>query len=113
MIWDDLKYDKDGLIPVITQDHTTGEVLMLAYAKKEQVQKTLETGETHYYSRSRDVEWHKGETSGNVQHLVEVRVDCDLDAILYLVEQQGNACHTGEHSCFYRGISRKGEMKDE
>ncbi|MCC6028512.1 MAG: phosphoribosyl-AMP cyclohydrolase [Archaeoglobus sp.] len=93
----------NGLIPVVVQD-VGGEVLMLAYANEEAIRKTLETGYAHYYSRSRNKLWMKGETSGNVQRIVEIRVDCDCDSLLYIVEQKGNACHTGNRSCFFRRL---------
>ena len=98
-------FDAHGLIPVVTQDATSSQVLMLAYANEEAVAKTLSTREAHYYSRSRGELWHKGATSGHVQKVVEVRFDCDEDALLYRVEQTGAACHTGEYSCFYRSLS--------
>ncbi|MBO4314091.1 MAG: phosphoribosyl-AMP cyclohydrolase [Desulfovibrio sp.] len=92
-----------GLIPAIAQDAATGEVLMLAYMNEEAWLKTLETGEAHYWSRSRRKLWHKGESSGNVQKVLSVRLDCDSDTVLLLVEQKGGAaCHTGRRSCFYR-----------
>ena len=94
----------DGLIPVVVQDARTREVLMVAYANAEAVQKTRETGFAHYYSRSRKKLWKKGEESGHVQQVQEIRVDCDEDCLLYLVEQEGAACHTGYQSCFYRTI---------
>jgi phosphoribosyl-ATP pyrophosphohydrolase/phosphoribosyl-AMP cyclohydrolase len=97
-----LNFDERGLLPVITQDALSGEVLMLAYANREAIEKTLATQEAHYYSRSRQELWQKGATSGHVQRLVELRFDCDSDALLYRVEQQGVACHTGQRSCFYR-----------
>ncbi len=103
---EDLKFDERGLIPVITQDVNTKEVLMLAYANKEALEKTIQTGYAHYWSRSRKKLWKKGETSGNVQKIVEIRVDCDADAILYIVEQHGNACHTGNYSCFFRRLEK-------
>ncbi len=99
-----IKFDERGLVPVIVQDAKTKEVLMLAYANREALKKTFETGYAHYWSRSRKKLWMKGETSGNVQKVVEVRIDCDNDAILYLVEQKGVACHTGNYSCFYRTL---------
>lgn len=99
-----LKFNEKGLIPVIAQDINTKEVLMLAYANKEAVKKTIETGYAHYWSRSRKKLWMKGESSGNVQRVVEIRYDCDCDALLYLVEQKGNACHTGNYTCFYRRL---------
>ncbi|MBS3761538.1 phosphoribosyl-AMP cyclohydrolase [Halodesulfurarchaeum sp.] len=92
----------DGLIPVITQDVETEEVLMFAYATREAVERTVETDRAHYYSRSRDELWEKGQTSGHTQSVEEIRVDCDGDTVLYRVEQTGGACHTGHHSCFYR-----------
>jgi phosphoribosyl-ATP pyrophosphohydrolase/phosphoribosyl-AMP cyclohydrolase len=110
---DKIKYNEKGLVPVITQDFESGKVLMMAYAKKEQLEKTLDTGLAFYFSRSRDSEWLKGDTSGHYQKIVEVRVDCDMDVVLYIVRQVGAACHTGEFSCFYRQISEKGELDDE
>ena len=100
-----LSFDPRGLIPVVTQDASSGQVLMLAYADREAVEKTLETREAHYYSRSRGELWHKGATSGHVQRVLEVRYDCDGDALLYRVAQTGAACHTGETSCFYRPLT--------
>ena len=92
----------DGLIPAITQDAATGDILMVAYMNEESLRKTIETGEVHYYSRSRQELWHKGGTSGRVQKLKEIRVDCDGDAILVKVEQVGGAaCHTGHRTCFH------------
>ena len=101
----DLNFDARGLIPVVTQDAASGQVLMLAYANHEAITRTLQTREAHYYSRSRNELWHKGATSGHVQKIVEVRYDCDEDALLYRVLQTGAACHTGEYSCFYRSLS--------
>jgi phosphoribosyl-AMP cyclohydrolase len=98
----DLDFGDDGLVPAVAQDAETGEVLMLAYATREALSRTLESGHAHYYSRSRDELWEKGRTSGHTQQVVEVRVDCDGDALLYLVDQSGGACHTGYRSCFYR-----------
>ena len=102
--WVDLDFGEDGLVPVVAQDADSGEVLMLAYATQEAVERTVETGRAHYYSRSRDELWEKGATSGHVQDVHEVRVDCDGDALLYRVDQAGGACHTGHRSCFYRTI---------
>ena len=99
-----LKWDEKGLIPAIVQDATTGEVLTLAYVNAESLARTLEIGETVFWSRSRQALWHKGETSGHCQRVVEVRVDCDTDALLLRVEPQGPACHTGARSCFYRRL---------
>lgn len=100
----DIKFDKHGLVPVITQDYKTKEVLMLAYMNQEAFNKTLETGKVNYYSRSRKEQWLKGETSGNYQIVKSIKYDCDADALLIEVEQIGAACHTGHHSCFYRNI---------
>ena len=91
-----------GLVPAIAQDAATGEVLMLAYMNEEAWKRTLETGEAHYWSRSRKELWHKGGTSGNTQELIELRYDCDADCLLALVEPAGPACHTGNTTCFYR-----------
>jgi phosphoribosyl-ATP pyrophosphohydrolase/phosphoribosyl-AMP cyclohydrolase len=93
------------LAPAIVQDARTGEVLMLAWMNADAWQLTQDTGEAHFWSRSRQSLWHKGETSGNVQHVVEIRLDCDEDAILLRVEPAGPACHTGEHSCFFQFVS--------
>lgn len=98
---DSVEFGSDGLVPVVAQDAATGEVLTLAYANREAVEKTLSSGEAHYYSRSRAELWRKGATSGNTQRVVEVRVDCDGDALLYRVEPRGPACHTGERTCFF------------
>jgi len=97
----EVRYDENGLVPVVAQDANTGEVLTLAYANAEAVGKTAESGEAHYWSRSRGELWRKGATSGNTQRVVEVRLDCDGDALLYRVEPRGPACHTGEESCFF------------
>jgi phosphoribosyl-AMP cyclohydrolase len=98
--------DANGLLPAIVQDHQTGEVLMLAYINKLAWEKTLETGKAHYWSRSRSNLWLKGETSGHVQLIKEILVDCDQDTVVYKVEQLGGAaCHTGYRSCFYRKVN--------
>jgi phosphoribosyl-AMP cyclohydrolase len=98
-------YDKDGLIAAIAQDALTKEILMLAWMNAEAFEKTRSSGEAHYWSRSRGQLWHKGATSGNVQRVREIRVDCDQDAVVLLVEQAGTgACHTGRKSCFYRVV---------
>ncbi len=99
----EIAYDERGLVPCIVQDWRTGEVLTLAYMNAEALRRTRETGETHFYSRSRQTLWHKGETSGNTQTVKAIRYDCDADALLALVEPTGPACHTGERSCFHRG----------
>ncbi len=99
-----------GLVPAIVQDAEDGEVLMLAYMNETAWQKTLETGEAHYWSRSRQKLWHKGESSGNVQKVHSIRIDCDLDTVLLQVTQIGGAaCHTGRRSCFYRKWDKSGE----
>jgi phosphoribosyl-ATP pyrophosphohydrolase/phosphoribosyl-AMP cyclohydrolase len=106
MSWlDQVKFDDRGLVPVVAQDARTGEVLMLAWATAPALRLTLETGRAHYWSRSRNELWMKGETSGNTQAVSDVRLDCDGDAILYRVTQSGPACHTGERSCFHRVAS--------
>jgi phosphoribosyl-ATP pyrophosphohydrolase/phosphoribosyl-AMP cyclohydrolase len=99
----DIAYDERGLVPVVVQDWSTGEVLTLAYANAEAVARTRETGELHLWSRSRDELWHKGATSGNTQAVRALRLDCDGDALLALVEPAGPACHTGERTCFHHG----------
>jgi phosphoribosyl-AMP cyclohydrolase len=102
---DDLRFDDRGLIPAIVQEAETGDVLMMAWMNLESVERTLDEGRTVFWSRSRQELWRKGETSGNVQHLEEVRVDCDADVLLVRVHQVGVACHTGERTCFYRELS--------
>lgn len=99
-----LRYDPNGLIPAIAQDAASGEVLMLAWMNADAVARTLETGRVTYWSRSRQSFWIKGETSGHVQKLVEMRLDCDRDAILVLVDQTGPACHTNRKSCFFTAL---------
>ena len=99
----EIAYDERGLVPVIVQDWTSGEVLTLAYANAEAIAKTRETGELHLWSRSRGELWHKGATSGHTQAVRALRVDCDQDAVLALVEPNGPACHTGERTCFFTG----------
>ena len=100
----DVDFGDTGLVPAVAQDADSKDVLMLAYVSPEALDKTLETGRAHYYSRSRDELWEKGASSGHTQSVREVRVDCDADTLLYLVEQEGGACHTGHESCFYRTI---------
>lgn len=102
---DDLTYDFNGLIPAVVQQHDTGEVLMVAYMNAESLRKTLETGKTWFWSRSRKKYWMKGESSGHVQDVREVRYDCDADCLLVSVDQHGGACHTGERTCFYRVLA--------
>ncbi|HVP01974.1 MAG TPA: bifunctional phosphoribosyl-AMP cyclohydrolase/phosphoribosyl-ATP diphosphatase HisIE [Solirubrobacteraceae bacterium] len=99
----EIAFDERGLVPVVVQDWTTGEVLTLAYANAQAVARTRETGELHLWSRSRGELWHKGATSGNIQRVRALRIDCDGDALLALVEPAGPACHTGERTCFFRG----------
>lgn len=98
----EIKFDASGLVPAIVQDAQTGDVLMLAYMNRESLQLTLEKRETFFWSRSRNELWHKGATSGNVQRVVEVRLDCDADTLLVRVHPAGPACHTGNRTCFYR-----------
>ncbi len=100
----DIEFGDDGLVPAVAQDADTGEVLMLAYVSPEALERTVDTGRAHYYSRSREELWEKGATSGNTQSVVDVRVDCDADTLLYEVEQDGGACHTGYRSCFHRSV---------
>jgi phosphoribosyl-AMP cyclohydrolase len=102
-----LKYDQNGLIPAIVQDAETSQVLMLAYMNAESLQATLQTGETHFWSRSRQELWHKGATSGNIQRVVEITIDCDADTLLVRVQPAGPACHTGATTCFYRQLSEE------
>jgi phosphoribosyl-AMP cyclohydrolase/phosphoribosyl-ATP pyrophosphohydrolase/phosphoribosyl-AMP cyclohydrolase len=100
-----LKYDSAGLIPAIVQDQETGEILMMAWMNAESIGKTIETKTTWFWSRSRQEFWNKGATSGNMQHVSEVLVDCDADVLLVKVKPDGPACHTGERTCFYRGLA--------
>ena len=106
-----LVYDARGLVPVIAQDHASGEVLMFAWMNAEAVARTLDTGRVTYWSRSRQAFWVKGETSGHVQRLVEMRTDCDRDCLLALVEQEGPACHTNRRSCFFTAIRSGDEVE--
>jgi phosphoribosyl-AMP cyclohydrolase len=99
-----LAFDARGLVPAVLQDAETGEILMMAWMNEEALRLTLETGEAHLWSRSRQTLWHKGATSGNIQKVREVWVDCDADVLLLKVEPAGPACHTGERSCFYRQL---------
>ena len=106
----DIKFNKDGLVPVITQCVQSGTVLMMAWMNEEALKKTIDTNDMYYFSRSRQKLWQKGETSGHFQKLIELRLDCDNDTILALIEQTGAACHTGTKSCFFKSIR---EFKDE
>lgn len=110
MDWlDRIRWNADGLVPVVTQEQASGRVLTLAWANREALQRTVATGEAHYWSRSRGKLWHKGEESGHVQKLKALRLDCDADVVLFEVEQVGGiACHTGRHSCFFLEL-RDGE----
>ena len=105
-----LKFDRDGLVAAVAQQHDSGEVLMLAWMNREAIEETLASGQVTYYSRSRGKLWRKGESSGQTQRLVELRVDCDGDALLLLVDQTGAACHTGTRSCFFRAV-RNGALE--
>ncbi len=105
-----LTYDANGLIPVVAQDHASGEVLMLAWMNADAVAQTIATGRVTYWSRSRAAFWVKGETSGHTQRLVELRIDCDRDALLVRVEQVGPACHTNRVSCFYTAVHDGAEI---
>lgn len=107
----DIRFGADGLVPVIAQQHGTGEVLMLAWMNREAVRRTLETGRVTYWSRSRGELWEKGAASGNVQRLVELRLDCDCDALLALVDQRGPACHESTRSCFQRAAAGGGRVR--
>ena len=100
-MWAHMKKNSDGMVPVICQDHLTNEVLMVAYMDHEAFELTCKTGYMHYFSRSRNTLWKKGETSGHVQKVVSASIDCDRDTLLYKIEQTGAACHTGNRSCFY------------
>lgn len=104
-----VRFTADGLVPAVAQAHDTGEVLMLAWMTREALQETFRTGRATYFSRSRNALWRKGERSGQVQHVVDVRLDCDGDTVLLLVEQVGVACHTGRRSCFFRAL-REGQL---
>ena len=108
---EDLRFDERGLVPAVVQDARTGEVLTLAYTNEEILRLTLEDGQTWFWSRSRSALWHKGETSGNTQRVVGLRLDCDLDALVVLVEPSGPACHTGANSCFHNEV--EGAPRDE
>jgi phosphoribosyl-AMP cyclohydrolase len=109
---DQVKFDNNGLIAAVVQDAATNEVLMVAWMNREALQKTLEEGRAWYWSRSRQKLWLKGESSGHVQVVKEVRLDCDADAIVLRVEQKGGACHTGYRSCFYRKATENGWVEE-
>ena len=105
----DLRQDSQGLFPAVVQDATTKQVLMVAWMNEEALRLTRKTGEAYFWSRSRQTLWHKGATSGNIQKVSEIRVDCDADTLLLLVDPAGPACHTGEMSCFYRRLEKPSE----
>ncbi|WP_442602046.1 bifunctional phosphoribosyl-AMP cyclohydrolase/phosphoribosyl-ATP diphosphatase HisIE [Paenibacillus sp. KN14-4R] len=105
-----VKYDAQGLVPAIVQDILSKDVLMLAYMNEESIKRTISSGETWFWSRSREELWHKGETSGNVQQVKEIRYDCDTDTLLVLVDPKGPACHTGQYSCFYRKVELEEQL---
>ena len=111
-MWANMKKNSDGLVPAITQDAETGEVLMMAYMNYEAFRLTEETGHMHYYSRSRKCQWKKGETSGHVQKVISASIDCDRDTLLYKIDQTGAACHTGNRSCFYTPLNEWNYLKD-
>ncbi len=100
----EIRFDERGLVPAVAQQHDSGEVLMMAWMDRDAVRETLSSGRVCYWSRSRKALWRKGETSGHVQTLVDLRIDCDGDTLLVLVDQEGAACHTGRHNCFFRAI---------
>ena len=106
-----LKWTADGLVPAIVQDAGTGEVLMMAWMDESAVRRTFATGQTHFYSRSRKASWHKGETSGHVQHVESIHVDCDADVLLIRARQVGGACHEGYRSCFWRRVDVDGGLE--
>ena len=112
-LFDELKKDPQGLVPAIVQDDETGEVLMMAYMNAEALEKTIATGKTHFYSRSRKKQWMKGESSGHTQEVKAIYKDCDNDTILIRVKQNGGACHTGYYSCFYRRLDSDGKNWQE
>jgi phosphoribosyl-AMP cyclohydrolase len=103
---DEVSFDDRGLIPVVVQDVENGDVLMVAWSNREALQRSLDEGRMSYWSRSREELWRKGDTSGHLQHLEEIRVDCDADVVLARVHQEGAACHTGERTCFFRTLER-------
>lgn len=111
LLLDKLKFNEDGLIPVIAQSHDSYEVLMMAWMNRDAIIETLNTGRVCYYSRSRQKLWRKGESSGQIQTLKNFRVDCDADTLLLFVDQVGVACHTGRRSCFYEEVSKDGSIK--
>ena len=111
-VLESVRFDTFGLVPVVAQDARTGDVLMLAWANRAALEATLATGDAHYFSRSRQALWKKGESSGNRQRVLEVRLDCDADTFLYRVEQQGPSCHTGRPTCFFRRITAEERIEE-
>jgi phosphoribosyl-ATP pyrophosphohydrolase/phosphoribosyl-AMP cyclohydrolase len=113
-LWlEQVRFGADGLVPVVAQDHRNGNILMLAWATREALEKTASTGEAHYWSRSRKALWRKGESSGHTQQVEEIRLDCDGDTVLYRVTQQGPACHTGQPTCFSTVVRKDGSVTTE
>ena len=112
-MWARMKKNSDGLVPAITIDHENGEVLMMAYMNEDSFVLTCETGYMHYYSRSRDTLWKKGETSGHFQKVISASIDCDRDTLLYRIDQTGAACHTGNRSCFYTLLNEWDPARDK
>jgi phosphoribosyl-AMP cyclohydrolase len=108
-LWEQLKFNADGLIPAIVQDASSGRVLMMAWMNRASLEKTLETGKTHFWSRSRQKFWMKGESSGHTQQIKEIAFDCDGDTLLVQVDQTGAACHEGYRSCFFRSVREAGQ----
>lgn len=108
----EIKYDSNGLVPVIVQDFENGRVLMLAYANSKAIEKTIESSRSHFWSRSRNRIWMKGEESGNVQYVKGIYYDCDKDTLLYMVIQEGVACHTGNETCFFRALEESGDKPE-
>ena len=112
-MWAKMKKNSDGLVPAITQDYETGDVLMMAYMNEEAFALTCETGYMYYYSRSRDTLWKKGETSGHIQKVISASIDCDRDTLLYKIDQTGAACHTGNRTCFYTDLEEWNPESDK
>ena len=112
MFIDEIKFDEKGLVPAVVQDAADGRVLMVAYMNRESLEKTVETGRTWFFSRSRGKLWNKGETSGNFQEVEDILVDCDADTLVVKVRQQGPACHTGSPTCFFRKVDKDGSLAD-
>ncbi|MED5019245.1 bifunctional phosphoribosyl-AMP cyclohydrolase/phosphoribosyl-ATP diphosphatase HisIE [Paenibacillus chibensis] len=112
-VQEQIQFDQDGLVPAIVQDAASKEVLMMAYMNRESLKRSIETGETWFWSRSRQEIWHKGGTSGNTQQIVSAHYDCDGDTLLFMVKPAGPACHTGENTCFYRGIASAAAVSNE